>query len=117
MADDDTPSNGDPAEVGHSGQINFLADVDEIDRELEKARRRSNFLRNERWESARQYLVLACLSAITLVLLAAFAWSVWVLLPSDPRERTELARWVLETEIGGLVAGLIGLWAVKSFEK
>ncbi|MEA3066169.1 MAG: hypothetical protein QOJ27_2630 [Sphingomonadales bacterium] len=62
-------------------------------------------------------LVLFALGLVALVLFTAFAWSSWVLLPTAASEKREIARWVLETEVGGFVAGLIGMWVVKSFEK
>jgi hypothetical protein len=118
MSDVDEHPQDRPDTSGRSDfQINFLADDDEIGRDLDRAERRARFLRTERWENARQYLVLFSLGSIAIVLLLAFLWSVWILLPQEAVERRELARWVLETEVGGLVAGLIGLWAVKSFER
>lgn len=121
MSDNDpNDQEGRPEKSGRpfrSVNIDPLSGVEETDREIEQARRKSRFRRNERWENSRQLLVLVALAIVTLVLAVAFAWSVWTLIPTDPAKRIEIAQWILETEVGGLVAGLIGLWAVKSFEK
>lgn len=120
MAEGDKPGEDRPDGSGRSSvpvNIDPLAGEAEIDKDLDRAARRARFRRNERWENSRQWLVIVSLGAMTLVLLLAFLWSAWVLLPTDPNNRQELARWVLETEVGGLAAGIIGLWVVKSFEK
>jgi hypothetical protein len=113
-------SNGRPEESGrpdHIVSINPLAGIADIEEELDRAARISKFQRNERWENSRQVFVLFCFSVISLALVIGFAWSVWVLTPSDEGQQIEIARWILATEIGGLVAGLIGFWAIKTFEK
>lgn len=101
----------------HIVRVEPFADPEEIDRELEVASRRAQFIRNQRWENYRQYLVISWFSVVTIVLFLALVLSITVILTSSDDRNLETAKWILETLVGGFIAGLIGFWAVKSFEK
>ena len=78
---------------------------------------RANFRRAQRWENYRQFLVLSTFTVGAALILAGLVFSIYSLLSSDDPELIALSKWILETLLGALLAGLIAFWAVKSFEK
>ena len=69
------------------------------------------------WERSRQAVVLMLFMLMTVTICVGFALSIIALLTYENGYRIELARWVIETLVGGFVAGLIGFIMVKSFER
>jgi hypothetical protein len=86
-------------------------------RKLEEMEQLARFRRNQRWETSRQMVVLFWFASGSLLILIGAVASGLTLIMSDNEHNIHVAKWVLETVVGGLVAGLIGFWAVKSFEK
>lgn len=90
---------------------------DAINKELDEMEKMARFKRNQRWENARQAMVLFWFLAFSIVLFLALVLSITTLYVSSDDATRHLAMWVLETLVGGFIAGLIGFWAVKSFER
>jgi hypothetical protein len=95
----------------------FWTSPEEVDHVLEAMEKRARFKRNQRWENSRQVVVLFWFLAFSVILFLAMILSVTVLFTSADEPTRDLAKWVLETLVGGFIAGLIGFWAVKSFER
>lgn len=119
-------NDGDKLELGraddHSarppsaGDINPLASPADIDAQLERMRKIGDAGRNEKWANFRQILTISAFSAGMVVITFSLLFSIYILLTKSA-DVSELAKWILETLLGGLIAGLIGFWAVKSFER
>jgi hypothetical protein len=88
-----------------------------VDLQLDLARKKSKYRRIERWENFRSFLSMGALTLGAIGFVVAFAMSCFTLLFSSDHWHVEVASRTFETLIGGLIAGLIGLWAVKSFER
>lgn len=118
--DDDGPRGG-PGRLKTSWPPSPL-DIDPFDTseniagQLDHMRKIGDAARNERWANVRQLLTIVTFIIGLIGILAALCFSGFILLTRGP-DPVDLSKWILETLLGALVAGLIGFWAVKSFEK
>lgn len=121
MADDIGTHDERPGHVpGRSNTIPTVRPFEpqaDIDADLDRMARVTQFERRERWENFRQGLTIAFFVTGFLAILFGLSFAVYTLATLPESDREELAKWIIETLCGGLVAGLIGFWALKSFEK
>jgi hypothetical protein len=122
VATDETDS-----QIERSGQVpgrsNFIPTVQpfepqaDIDADLDRIARKAQFQRRERWENFRQLLTMSFFGGGFILIIISFVFAVYTLATLPHGNPEEFAKWIIEVIVGGLVAGLIGFWAVKSFEK
>jgi hypothetical protein len=112
---------GRPFQSTESGKESLVLELDnwqrDLDREIETTDRKSIARMNRIWREAQQIIVLALFLMGAVIIFMGMGFSVMTLLTEENDHQVELAKWILETELGALVAGLIGFTLVKSFEK
>jgi hypothetical protein len=113
----DVPSPDDATEL-QDDLAEWTDDFDARWRErLEIEKERQRYKLNNNWALWRQGIVLSLFVAAALLIVAGVGVSVYTLLSVESGHRVDIAKWVLETMLGALVAGIIGFAMVKSFEK
>jgi hypothetical protein len=89
----------------------------DIDKEIEESNKIHVHKRRQRSENWRQNIVLGGFMLAVLLIFFALFISAWNLLTVHEGWVVERSTWVVETLVGGLIAGLIGFVAVKTYEK
>ena len=91
--------------------------VKSLDKFLEQKKKIGLHKRRENSENIRQIIVLGVFSLIAIYIIFGLTISTWNLLTMGEGVQLERSKWVIETLLGGLIAGLIGFIGVKTFEK